>query len=259
MPVAPEGGSAPSETAAGDGRLSSARLYCETCASETPHRVFRLRRPPGGGSGAVGGVARCRVCRTTHPFESALEPTTELAVVLSDGPTSERRTVRLAPATEVEVDRPLPGFEPRSRVRRMDARDGTHPRVARAAEVDTVWASRDVGAVVKVSVVNGPTTRTTRWTTDPRTVAEVGRTVTVEGRPLTVSALRARGHTWRRFGDRFEAGEIERLYARRSERPPAGNNRWSSDRSMPRAATSSASRVRRSRSSPGVRRKRTVP
>jgi uncharacterized Zn finger protein len=241
------------------GPLGSALLYCETCGTETPHRIFRVRRGARAGRGALEGVARCRQCRTTHPFESRPEARTELPVIVSDGPVSTRERVSLLPETVLRLGAPIPGLEETIVVRRLDARDGKVRAGGRASEITTVWATRDLGTVVKVSVITGRLTRPTRIVVPPETAFEVGTEVTVDGETLTISALRAQGRTWRLAGDRFPAGDVQRLYGRRTARPPAGRSDWSSERSMPSSRASASSRVDRSRSSPGVTRQRTTP
>lgn len=251
---------APEEIGSGpETRLGSARLYCEQCGEETPHRIFRVRRAAAEGRGTLSGVARCRRCRATHPFESRPQELTELQVIVSDGPRSTRQPLSLPPTERIRVGGPVPGPEEGLRVRRLDSRDGRPRTEADAREVATVWAARDSGAVVKVSVIDGAHTRPGRLVVPPETVFEVGGTATLDGERLEVTALRARGKTWRRPGDAFSAGEVQRLYGRRIARPPAGRRDWRSDRSMPSSRTSSSSRAERSRSSPGVRKTRTSP
>ncbi|HTP53478.1 MAG TPA: HVO_0476 family zinc finger protein [Thermoplasmata archaeon] len=255
----------PPEEAAADppaplaGPLGSALLYCEQCDRETPHRIFRVRRGARAGRGSLEGVARCRVCRTTHPFESRPEARTEVPLIVSDGPRSTREIVSLPPETVLQRGAPIPGLDERVIVRRLDARDGKVRAGGRASELAAVWATRDLGTVVKVSVIEGRLTRPSRIVVPPETAFEVGDAVTVERERLTITALRARGRTWRLPGDRFPAAEVQRLYGRRTAMPPAGRSDWSSDRPTPRSRASSASRAARSRSSPGVTRARTTP
>lgn len=241
------------------GPLGSALLYCEPCGTETPHRIFRVRRGARAGRGVLEGVARCRQCRTTHPFESRPEVRTELTVIVSDGPRSTRERASLPPDAVLRLGAPIPGLEETILVRRLDTRDGKVRSGERVAQVTTVWATRDLGTVVRVSVIEGRLTRPSRIVVPPETSFEVGGEVKVEGEMLTISALRAQGHTWRLPGDRFPAADVQRLYGRRTDRPPAGRSAWSSDRSIPSSRTSSSSRIERSRSSPGVTRQRTTP
>lgn len=88
----------------------------------------------------------------------------------------------------------------------------------------------------------------------PDTPIEVGASLQLEERTVTVVGIRAKGSTWRRPGDRFVAGEVMRVYARREAMPPAGRSDWSRSREMPSSRTSSTSMSFRRRSSPGVRR-----
>jgi len=244
--------------APGPGPLGAARLFCEVCGEETPHRIFRLR-PGGGAAGVVAGTARCRVCRTTHSFETRAPTLAPVAMIVSDGPRSVRETLRLPPDLRVEVGGTLSTPDGDVRVRKLDGTDGRTRTQGRVAEIATVWATRGTGTSVKVSVVDGATTEPTRVVVDPTVRFEVGGAVTVGRQRLTIVALRARGHTWRQPGDAFAADEVQRIYGRRTAMPPAGRRDWRSVRSTPSSVDSSTSQRARSRSSPGVIRKRTVP
>jgi uncharacterized Zn finger protein len=150
-------------------------------------------------------------------------------------------------------------MDPALRVRRIDLRSGVQVPDARSEEIATLWATKEAPPSVKVSIVIGRLTRTIRLRYAPGTRFEVGTQVVVENRPLWIAAVRARGHTWRVRGDVFPAEEVERLYVRRTERPPAGNRDWSSDRDTPNDSARARSMVARSRSSPGRRTTRTSP
>jgi uncharacterized Zn finger protein len=123
-----------------------------------------------------------------------------------------------------------------------------------ARDVHTVWVTPDVGAVVKISLVEGRRTTAAKLTFPPDTVLSVGGSVEVQGRPWRIVALRANGDTWREPEDAFPARNVERVYARRTEIPPAGNNDWSRSRGSPASRANWLSRSRRSFSGPGDRR-----
>ncbi len=237
----------------------SAMLFCENCGRSTPHRVLKLQRPAAKGNGGARGIARCRECRLTHPFASTPKGRVDIALVVSVGPTSDRRLIRLPRSRTVQVGTGIPESSEPVRVQRIDTRDGRQASSASTDDIATLWAVREVGAVVPVSIVEGPRTRARRLAVSPETRYEVGGRVTVDGIRLDVVALRARGRTWRRPGDAFVARDVQRIYGRRIAIPPAGNRDWRRGRGRPRSFASSTSRSRRSRSSPGVRRTRTVP
>jgi uncharacterized Zn finger protein len=233
------------------GGVHAATIFCEVCGEETPHRIVHLdpaqRR-------VISGLARCRTCRTTHPFRAPAPVLHELFEIVSDGPAS-CRVLRKVPALEqVTIGERFPGRDPPAIVHKIDRLDGRVARSAPAGEIRTVWVTPDVGAVVKVSMVDGRRTTATRLTLPPDTLLVVGGPVTVEGRTWHISALRARGKTWRHPDDTFAAQYVERLYARRYAIPPEGSNDWSRSRERPVARTSSTSRSARSRSGPGVSR-----
>jgi len=240
-------------------RVFAATLYCEMCDGLTPHRVLRMDPTRRAGSGPVQGTARCRVCQWTHRFESRPPEQVQVAQIVSAGKTSVRSRVELPAHAQVHVGSGVPGSDEPFRIRRIDTRDGDRVLAASTDEVETLWVVRDEGAVVPVSIVEGRFTRATRLIVPRETVFEVGGRLTADGTPLDIVGLRARGRTWRRPGDAFAAEEVQRIYGRRTDRPPAGNRDWSSGRGRPRSFESSTSRGPRSRSSPGVRRTRTSP
>jgi uncharacterized Zn finger protein len=238
--------------------IASAQIFCDSCRRETAHRILRVL-PSRPHSGAVRGIARCRECRLTHPFESLPESTVPVNLVVSEHDRSSRSTVALPRRRRLLVGSGLPSMDPTLRVRRIDLRSGVQVPDARTEEIATLWATREPPPSVKVSIVIGRLTRTTRLPYSPGTRFEVGTPVVVENRPLWIAAVRARGHTWRMRGDVFPAEEVERVYVRRTEMPPAGSRDWSNDRETPSDSASVRSTVARSRSSPGRRTARTSP
>ena len=240
-------------------RLRSAELFCENCGRNTPHRILRIERGARPQAGRIRGTARCRDCRWTHPFDSRIPRTIEVGAVVSTGERSEHLRIALPIGRRVQLGTGLSGSPTPVVVRRIEGRDGRSLSSAHPEEIATVWATRDLGAVVKVSLVEGRRTRTGRLVVPPDTPYAVGDRVTVEGERIEIVALRARGRTWRRPGDAFPASEVQRLYGRRTSIPPAGRSDWRSPRGSSSSAASSTSRSARVRSSPGVRRTRTVP
>jgi uncharacterized Zn finger protein len=195
-------------------RLSAAVLYCENCGTDTHHRILRLDRTSRTKRGRVRGIARCRECRWTHPFESVAAETVAVVQILSLGRTSERSRIELPSHLLLEVGGSLPGSDGPMRVQRIDTQDGRQVPAASSDEVATVWVVRDVGATVRVSIVEGRKTRTARLAVPRDTRYTVGDRATVEGARLEIAALRARGRTWRHPGDTFAAEEVQRLYCR---------------------------------------------
>jgi len=258
-PTAAPTESAPESTRGPSPRVFAATLFCEMCNGLTPHRILRMDPTRRSGTGPVGGTARCRVCQWTHRFESRSPERVEVAQIVSAGRTSARSRVQLPAHIQVEVGSAVPGTDEPYRVRRIDTNDGRRVISASTDDVATLWVVRDEGAVVPVSIVEGRFTRAVRLVVPRGTVFAVGTRVTAQGTPLDIVALRARGRTWRLDGDAFPAEEVQRVYGRRTERPPAGSRDWSRGRDSPSSFESSTSRSARSRSSPGVRRTRTSP
>jgi len=244
--------------------LHASALYCDVCGKITPHRILHIQRKAGEAGKVsprtVRGVARCRVCDSVHPF-STRPPAKSVDVleVVSEGPLSQKRRVSLPFGRRLQVGSGVPGSDVPVIVRAIDRKDGRRVSEARAEEIVTIWTEREKPPIVRVSVIEGRRTSTTTIPAREDPMFEVGQTVMVHGVELTVMALRARGQSWRRPGDHFRASEIQRLYARRAFSPPAGSRDWRTVRDSPVSRTSSSSRSERSRSSPGVRRKRTVP
>lgn len=242
------------EPAAEDPRTPSgvhaATLLCEVCGEETPHRIVRLdpahRR-------VVSGLARCRTCRTTHPFQMPAERPHRVFEIVSDGAASTRKQRAVPSEERLTVGEHMPRRLPPAVIHKIDRTDGRSVRSAVAQDVHTVWLTPDVGAVVKVSMVDGRRTSSARITLPPETVISIGAPLQVDGRTWHISAMRANGRTWRHLEDSFHASQVERIYARRNTRPPAGSNDWRRSRASPESRANSTSRSARSRSGPGVR------
>jgi uncharacterized Zn finger protein len=245
--VSEDGEAEPSGRTAPPG-VHAATIYCEVCGEETPHRILHLdpaqRR-------VVSGLARCRTCRTTHPFRTRAPAMHELFEIVSDGAASTRLLVKVAGHESLTLGERMPGRDVPAVIHKIDRRDGRSVRTATARDVRTVWVTPDVGAVVKVSMVDGRRTTSARLTLPPETILTVGGPIRVDDRIWHIAALRAKGKTWRHPEDSFAAQYVERLYARRNERPPEGNRDWSRSRERPVARLSSTSRSSRSRSGPG--------
>ncbi len=239
------------------GPLGTARLFCETCGEETLHRLLRV--DGGGGRRAVAGVARCRVCRWTHPFVSARPRQARVELIVSAGPATAHRSAELPATALLRVGEPIPGGPPGALVRRLDLHDGRVLEVAPAHEVRTAWLATPGPPRVRVAVVEGARSHTEYAETPPGTRLEVGAALRLARGMVAITALRARQQTWRRPGDAFPADEVSVVYARRIVRPPAGRSPWRRARGTSRPAASSFSAASRSRSSPGVRRNRAAP
>jgi uncharacterized Zn finger protein len=240
-------------------RLLAATLFCDNCGRSTPHRILRLDRTTRTGSGRIRGVARCRDCRFTHPFESVPEERGEVALIVSAGPRSEHTRVSLPRWRKLQVGTGLPESALPLTIRRLEAKSGRAVTSGLVGDVTTVWATRDEGAIVLVSVVEGRRTESIRLPLPHGTRLRVGAELHLEEMTVEIVGLRARGHTWRRIDDEFPADEVDRVYSRRISSPPAGNSPWRRVRVSPSSRASSTSTRSRSRSTPGTRTTRTLP
>jgi len=241
-----------SEERASDLRVEAAMLECPNCGRPTPHRILRVDRTSAPRRGRVRGIARCRNCRLTHPFASAPAERADVELIVSDGAVSERSRLPLPRLARLTVGATVPVAGDPLTVRRLDGPDGRSVRSARAAELRTIWAVRDRGTVVAVSIVEGRRTRSASLALPHGTLLGIGDALSVDDRPHAIVALRANGHTWKRLGDRFRAEEVGRAYVRRTDRPPAGRSAWSRGRVSPSSRASATSVGSRSRSSPGT-------
>jgi uncharacterized Zn finger protein len=246
---------------AGDPRaVHSAEIFCDSCQRPTPHRILRLDPPAAKGPlGTIQGVARCRECRLTHRFRTETPRPVELDVIVSEGARSTRQRVHLTRRLRLAVESEVPELAERYRILRIDTLEGRRVPAAWSEEVATLWVTNEIGALVPVSIVEGRRTRSLKVQFPPELRLAVAGAVRIEDRDYEVSAVRARGHTWRDLGDGFPAREVVRLYVRRTFTPPAGRSAWSRDREIPSSEASETSTSGRSRSSPGSIRTLTRP
>jgi len=240
-------------------RLRFASLPCENCGKVTGHRILRWDRAGSGSRGRLSGIARCQECRWTHPFQQVPATFVEVALVVSEGPRSTRRRLRIPAQRRLEVGSGLPESDAELRIRRLDDRAGDSVPAAPSESVSTIWATVVGPLRVPVSIVERARTRPARWVTDADTEVEIGDAIRVDADSVVVVGIRADGKTWKLAGDRFRAEDVQRLYVRRRAMPPAGSSPWSRVRVRPSSPVSSTSRASRSRSAPGTRTTRTVP
>ncbi len=257
----PEPESPSAEPSIGPGpSLHSASIRCDACARETTHRILHVDgRTRSSRPRTLSGIARCRECGLSHRFVSTAPRQAETWLIVSDGARSERRRITLPADRRLQVGSGVPESDEELVIHRLDDPQGRAAPTRRAWETATVWAVRSVGSTVPFSFIEGRITRSGRLPVSVDTLLEVGAPIRLPTTTAVIVGLRARNQTWRRPGDRFPAAEVQRLYARRTLRPPGGSNDWSSDRPTPRSRTSATSAAGRSRSSPGVRRARTFP
>lgn len=237
--------------------VHSAELNCEVCGLETPHRILHLI--PGANPERMEGVARCQVCRTTHPFRNIPPRTISVRAILSEG--RESRTVErsVLAGTVLSEDSGMPGRTPTERIRRIELRNGRSAHSARVEQIGTLWLHLIRSDTVPLSIVEGRLTTSLAWGVPADTPLTVGDEIRVKGERLVLAALRARRRTWMLRGDTFRAAEVERVYARRYRSPPAGSRAWSTLRETPSSAARATSVRGRSRSSPGVTMPRSAP
>jgi uncharacterized Zn finger protein len=259
MEKIPDADEDPEKAGGGIAGIRAASLFCDHCGETTPHRILRLDPRGRAPQARIRGVARCRVCRFTHPFESLPEARVDLAMIVSEGATSRRGLVSLPGSRKLQVGSGVPEAEEPLTIRRIDDRTGRPRSHALAREAATLWVTRDTGAVVAVSVVEGRRTHSTQLTLPHGTRLAVGDELSLEEGTVEIVGLRARRQTWRRPGDGFSADEVDRVYARRASMPPAGKRPWSRERGMPSSRASSTSTASRARSTPGTRSARIVP
>lgn len=241
------------------GGVHAARLRCDNCGRVTVHRIVHWDARGRASRTHRSGLARCRECGGTHPFEVRTGAPKEFDLIESRGPVSTRRRIGLSANERIAIGRAIPGVMPALTVRRIVRTNGDSAPESRVAEIATVWAVPAEELGVRVSIVEGARTRTTRWVVPPGGVIAIGDRAAVEGVAFEVVAIRARGRTWRYPNVQFPAREVQRVYARRTVSPPAGRSDWRRGRGSPSSRTSSTSRSERYRSSPGVRRNRTSP
>jgi uncharacterized Zn finger protein len=248
----------PSEPAAR--RLHSAELECEVCGRATQQRVLKLETSgPGATDRSMRGVARCGVCHWTHPFSMEAPRNVGVSLVVSDGSRSSPERRELPAGRRVQVGSRVPRSDPPLKILRIDRRDGRRVPEARTEEVATLWVSPDRGLEVPVSLLLGRRTQSIKLPLSPEDEITIGGELRVPGGTVRVVGIRSGMHTWHGTGDHFPAGSIVRIYARRTVMPPDGKSPWMRSRETPRSPASSFSRESRSRSSPGVRTKRTSP
>ncbi|MCI4323616.1 MAG: hypothetical protein L3K03_06320 [Thermoplasmata archaeon] len=258
MPSKPPVAPTPEAVApSGSPGVQAAILPCEICQESTPHRILRM--DPQSRRGARSGIARCRQCQTTHPFDVPVPTDVRVRTIISRGVHSEKKWTDVPRGRRLQLGTGLHGSEEGLVIQRLELPGGRSVSTARSDTVETVWLAAPRPSTIPISVHERGWTQSLRLRVEGHPPIEVGASLRVGAYWFRVVAVRARRQTWNHVGDVLPAEEVDRIYARPTTNPPPGNNRWSSEREMPNSRARSDSTPGRSRSSPGRTTARRVP
>lgn len=220
--------------------VHSLDLPCPTCGEVLRHRVLHVRgsAPPSSPKAKrtpLEGVARCLRCRTTHPFTLTPRLLSTVTVIVSDGPRSRRTSISWPPERRIDGETTLRLFGRPVRVARIEVAEQRSAASALPSEIVALWTVPTDVVHLNVSLREGARTLPLHYSVKADVPLRVGGTFRVEGEPFEIVGLRGRGRTFHEPGEELPAREVQRVYARRAERPPGGRRAWTSSRVIPRS------------------------
>jgi len=185
-------------------------LECPFCGKTSQHRVLHVQAYREGVT--MEGVARCSLCRASHPFQ-ILTKETKVRVILSEGAQSKRIALPFPPDRRLKRGDTL-GLEGRKYlVSKIETQGTPSAKEALAKEIRALWAVPGDRVTLKISVTTGSETTPVSLRVRPEKPVHVGDRLVVDGNLLFISALRMGGRTLRERGMGGEAGEVQRAYA----------------------------------------------
>lgn len=192
---------------------SALYVHCPGCDGETLHTVLKGEVGTRGDY-TLDAVVRCRSCETTHHVTIREPGDREVPVVVSRGPRSRRVRTTLPRDEVLEVGTELVVDGRTVRVTGLEAPDGRRHDHLTVEDVGTVWAKDHEQVVLRYSINMGRKTIGKEREVAPDETVVVGDEHIFGRLRVRVHALKTTGGRLRLPGDRAEAQEIVRVYAK---------------------------------------------
>jgi uncharacterized Zn finger protein len=190
-------------------------LFCEICGEETPHRILRGKLGPTMESG-FDGTVQCVPCKGVHPAHIDMEKPIEIPSVVSEKGRSEKTVIEFFPREIVRLDDEIMWEDHNllvtaieSRMRRVEKEE--------ASNIDCIWLKLFDTVEIKVSIVEGPNTKSERIEAAPDEEFAVGDLMEFGRRKVVITKVKTRRSMVYREGSPVQAREIKRVYTKRVE------------------------------------------
>ena len=183
-------------------------FYCPECGEDTLHHIIRARFSAKKKT-TLSGVAECTECGFVHKIELSEEADIETPLVLSEGDSTRKTTIMLAPEEELEHGTELMFGESTIKVTRLE-REGVSLKRAQAREIDTIWAKKYDKIPIKVTISRGPHTYSRKVWGTPDEEFEIGDVIRFKEYTAAIKKILTRkGMVNRGF---VQARDIVRVY-----------------------------------------------
>lgn len=220
---------------------SAVTTACPQCGEDTLHTVLHGRASTSGGAFTFQGTVECVECGRVHQATVKEPAPIEVPVIISQGQTSRKLRMGLAPDDEISVGEIIVVEGKNCKVTGVQAKE--HQRwvdYAAVADIMTLWVVDFEDLTVGFAINMGHKTITKSLSAKPDQEFTIGQEHLFGRLRVTVHAIKTNDHMLKR--GTAEASEIVRVFAKPTElgaphRPPkpireakrAREARWSGD------------------------------
>ena len=186
---------------------------CPKCDDYTVHEVLRGRI----GKSTLEGTFRCTECGNTFSATLKIPRQLKVAVIISDGPVSEKSETVLEEGEYIAVgDEFFLEDGRRLRVCSIDLGEGQRKKKAKTEEVRTIWAQQFDVLSLKVTINNNRKSYSRRIDAEPDDEFLIGSVLKLEDMDCFIHAIKTRDKLVSK--GTAEARDIVRIYGKFKER-----------------------------------------
>lgn len=188
-------------------------LFCDTCGEETPHHILRGKL---GSSDETGfdGTVKCNNCRSVHHASIEMEKPRKIKAIISDGPSSTRTSIEFFPKEVLKSGDQIVWEDHNLLITSMESGDKRVDK-AEAADVDTIWMKNFDRVDIKVSIVEGPNTKSDKIEAAPEEEFAIGDLLELGRNKVVITKIKIEGKMIYREGSPVQARKIKRVYTKR--------------------------------------------
>ncbi|MGA1820967.1 MAG: HVO_0476 family zinc finger protein [Thermoplasmatota archaeon] len=187
-------------------------FHCETCGSETPHRVLRGRIGVTSDEG-FDGTAQCTECDTVHHVLIPVVKSVRVKMVVSDRDLSKKDEIELSTREEISVGDEFYHGDHNLKVTAIESA-GKNVSRGLAGDVSMLYAKVFDVVHVKVAIVKGANTSSEQIEAAPDEEFAVGDILDFGRTKVIIEKIKLEGRTLYRQGMSAQAREIKRVYTK---------------------------------------------
>ena len=187
-----------------------AEAVCPSCSPDEPTTHVIVKRP---------GLVKCEECGYVHAVHVPKKKVIRLRVIVSRHQASAAReiemdeddVIRVGDEFVVEHDDEVSGVQ----VQSIELKTKGRAEVAKARDVDALWARTIDEVIVKIAVQKGALTESINYKVGGDFPFTVGDTIRMQGYEAVITSIKEReGRHLKRTGQVGKAKDIKRIYSR---------------------------------------------